>query len=114
VDMLYREGANVFYRNIHVSGHGREEELKLMLNLMKPQFFVPIHGEYKMLVAHSKIAEKMGISRDRIVLSEKGDVIEIKGGKIRISSRVPAGNVLIDGSGIGDVGNIVLRDRKML
>ena len=114
VDMLYRAGANVIYRKIHVSGHGREEELKLMLNLMKPKFFVPIHGEYKMLVAHGRIAEKMGVKKDHIVLSEKGDVIEIKGGKIRVSGKVPAGNILIDGSGIGDVGNIVLRDRKML
>lgn len=114
VDMLCRAGASVYYRNIHVSGHGREEELKLMINLMKPKFFVPIHGEYRMQVVHGKIASAMGVDSERIVIPEKGDVIEIKGGRIKVSGKVPAGNVLIDGSGVGDVGNIVLRDRKML
>lgn len=114
VDLLYRAGAVVHYRDIHVSGHGREEELKLMLNLMRPKFFIPVHGEARMLVAHRKIAIKLGITNDRIIIPEKGDVIEIREDKIRTSGRVTAGNVLIDGSGIGDVGNIVLRDRKML
>ena len=114
VDMLCRAGASVYYRNIHVSGHGREEELKLMINLMKPKFFVPIHGEYRMQVVHGKIASAMGVDSERLVIPEKGDVIEIKGGRIKVSGKVPAGNVLIDGSGVGDVGNIVLRDRKML
>ncbi|MCU9612049.1 ribonuclease J [Caldibacillus lycopersici] len=114
VDLLYRAGANVFYRNIHVSGHGREEELKLMLNLMQPKFFVPVHGEFRMLIAHEQIAWNMGVSPENSIIPEKGDIIEIKGEKIRVAGKAPAGNVLIDGSGIGDVGNIVLRDRKML
>lgn len=116
VDMLFRAGANVIsnQRTIHVSGHGREEELKFMLNLMKPKFFIPIHGEYRMLKAHGKIAMSMGVPNDHIIIPEKGDVIEIKDGKIRLNGRVPAGNILIDGSGVGDVGNIVLRDRKLL
>lgn len=114
VDLLYRAGATVVSQQVHVSGHGRMEELKLMLNLMKPRFFVPIHGEYKMLVAHAKIAANMGIPQERTVIPEIGDVIEIRGDRIRVTGRVPAGNVLIDGSGVGDVGNIVLRDRRML
>lgn len=115
VDMLYRAGANVVTgQKVHVSGHGRMEELKLMINLMKPKFFVPIHGEYKMLVAHARIAQGMGIPEHQIVIPEKGDIIEIKGEKLRLHGRVTAGNVLIDGNGIGDVGNIVLRDRRML
>jgi ribonuclease J len=115
VDMLFKAGANVLTGGrVHVSGHGREEELKLMINLMKPKFFIPIHGEFKMLVAHAKIAENMGISKNRTFIPDKGDVIEIKHGSLRQYGRVNAGNVLIDGSGIGDVGNIVLRDRKML
>lgn len=115
VDMLFRAGANVITgQKVHVSGHGREEELKLMINLMRPDFFIPIHGEYKMLIAHAKIAGKMGIKNESIHIPEKGDIIEISDGHMRQNGRVPAGNVLIDGSGIGDVGNIVLRDRKVL
>lgn len=115
VDMLFRAGANVIIGpKVHVSGHGREEELKLMINLMRPKFFIPIHGEYRMLKAHANIAEKTGVDRDCIFIPEKGDVIEIKNGQIRQNGRVTAGNILIDGSGVGDVGNIVLRDRKVL
>ncbi|WAA10768.1 ribonuclease J [Fervidibacillus albus] len=116
IDMLYRAGATVFsnQHQIHVSGHGRKEELKLMLNLMKPKFFVPIHGEYKMLVAHAKIASHMGVDQKNMIIPEKGDIIEIKGNQIKVSGRVQASNVLIDGIGVGDVGNIVLRDRRML
>ena len=115
LDMLYRAGANAITgQRIHVSGHGREEELKLMINLMRPKFFIPVHGEYKMLKAHAKIAEKMGIPAKHIYIPDKGDVIEIKNGTLRKTGRVTAGNILIDGSGVGDVGNIVLRDRKVL
>lgn len=115
VDMLYRAGANVISgKRVHVSGHGRREELKLMINLMKPKFFIPIHGEYKMLVSHAQIAEHMGIPKENIFIPGKGDVVEITEQKIRGNGRVTAGNILIDGSGVGDVGNIVLRDRKML
>ncbi|MGF2615708.1 ribonuclease J [Rossellomorea vietnamensis] len=116
VDMLYRSGANVLTANkkVHVSGHGSQEDLKMMLNLMKPKYFIPIQGEYRMLIAHAKVANSVGISHNRVFILDKGDVAQYKDGKMKMSGRVPAGNVLIDGIGVGDVGNIVLRDRKLL
>lgn len=115
VDQLYRIGANVVYGSeIHVSGHGSQEELKLMLNLMKPKYFVPIHGEYRMLHSHAKLAKQVGIPQENIFLLDNGDTVEINAGIARLGSRVPSGQVLIDGLGVGDVGNIVLRDRKLL
>ncbi|RFU71343.1 ribonuclease J [Peribacillus saganii] len=116
VDLLFRAGANVVsgkYK-VHVSGHGSEEELKMMLNLMRPRFLVPVHGEYRMLKAHEKIGKAYGLPSDQIVVAENGEVIEIKPNKIRVGSKVTSGNTLIDGSGVGDVGNIVLRDRRLL
>ncbi|PLS16732.1 Zn-dependent hydrolase [Bacillus sp. M6-12] len=116
VDLLFKAGAQVVsgkYK-IHVSGHGSEEELKMMLNLMKPRFLVPVHGEYRMLKAHEKIGKAYGLPDDHIVVAENGEVIEIKSSKIRAASKVTSGNTLIDGSGVGDVGNIVLRDRRLL
>lgn len=116
IDMLFRAGANVISgkKSIHVSSHGSQEELKFMINLMKPKFFLPVHGEYKMLKAHRKVAKACGLTDEQIYIPEKGDVVEFKEGNLSVSSKVPAGNVLIDGIGIGDVGNIVLRDRKLL
>ncbi|WP_064093659.1 ribonuclease J [Rossellomorea aquimaris] len=116
IDMLYRAGANVLTANkmVHVSGHGSQEDLKFMLNIMKPKYFVPIQGEYKMLVAHSQLAHDIGLPYKQIFILDKGDVLQYKDGKMRMSGRVQAGNVLIDGIGVGDVGNIVLRDRKLL
>ncbi|OYD09497.1 ribonuclease J [Paludifilum halophilum] len=119
VDQLFRVGANVVYstnsqHGVHVSGHGSQEDLKLMLNLMKPKFFIPIHGEHRMLRAHSQLAESVGIRPENIFISDNGDVVEFSGGKARYGSKVATGNVLIDGLGVGDVGNIVLRDRKLL
>ncbi len=116
VDMLYRAGANVLTANkkVHVSGHGSQEDLKFMLNLMKPKYFVPIQGEYRMLTAHAKLAYELGINQNRVFILEKGDVLQYKEAKMRLNGRVQAGNVLIDGIGVGDVGNIVLRDRKLL
>jgi ribonuclease J len=116
VDMLFRAGANVVTgdRKIHVSSHGSEEELKFMINLMKPKFLIPVHGEFRMLKAHRKLAMGCGLKDDQIIIADKGDVIEYKGGKISLSGKVPSGNVLIDGIGVGDVGNIVLRDRRLL
>ncbi len=115
VDQLYRIGANVVYGSgIHVSGHGSQEELKLMLNLMKPKYFMPIHGEYRMLHSHAKLAKQVGIAQENIFLLDNGDTVEINGGIARLGGRVHAGQVLIDGLGVGDVGNIVLRDRKLL
>jgi ribonuclease J len=116
VDMLFRAGANVISgkRALHVSSHGSQEELKFMINLMKPKFFIPVHGEYKMLKAHRKVALECGLADQQIVIPDRGDVVEWKEGSIGITGKVPSGNVLIDGIGVGDVGNIVLRDRKLL
>lgn len=120
IDQLYRIGAEVIYGghgpngSVHVSGHGSQEELRLMLNLMKPKFFIPIHGEYRMLRMHGILAEQVGIPPENIFLLDNGDTVEISGGKARFGPKVHAGNVLIDGLGVGDVGNIVLRDRKLL
>src|SRR5690606_28533767 len=90
------------------------EDLKLMLNLMQPKYFIPIQGEYKMLIAHSKLAQQVGLQKSQIFIADKGDIVEYKNDKMRMSGRVQAGNILIDGIGVGDVGNIVLRDRKLL
>lgn len=116
VDMLYRAGAIVLgdKKSYHTSSHGSQEELKFMINLMRPRFLVPVHGDYKALIAHANVAKECGLTDDRIYIPEKGEVIEFKNDRIRPSGKVPAGNVLIDGSGVGDVGNIVLRDRKLL
>ncbi|RCW50178.1 ribonuclease J [Paenibacillus prosopidis] len=119
VDELFRLGANVIYGHgsvsgVHVSGHGSQEELKLMLNLIKPKYFIPIHGEYRMLRQHGKLGEAIGIERENIFIIDNGDTVEFQNGNGRKGSKVQAGNVLIDGLGVGDVGNIVLRDRKLL
>ncbi|THF78430.1 ribonuclease J [Cohnella fermenti] len=119
VDELMRLGAHVIYgpgsvTGVHVSGHGSAEELKLMLNLMRPKFFIPIHGEYRMLRSHGLLAESVGIEKENIFLVDNGDTVEIQNGVARKAGKIPSGNVLIDGLGVGDVGNIVLRDRKLL
>lgn len=116
IDMLYRAGATVVAgkKNVQVSSHGSQEELKFMINLMNPKYFIPVHGEFKMLNAHKKVALSCGIPEENIHIPERGDVIEIGKDNIRTTERVPAGNILIDGSGVGDVGNIVLRDRRLL
>lgn len=115
IDQLYRIGADVVYgRHIHVSGHGSAEELKLMLNLMKPKYFIPIHGEFRMLRRHAQLAEQCGVRSENIFLVDNGDSVEISNGNARYGPKVHSGIVLIDGLGVGDVGNIVLRDRKLL
>lgn len=119
VDELMRIGAHVIYgpgsvTGVHVSGHGSQEELKLMLNLMKPKYFIPIHGEYRMLRQHAILAETVGIPKEDIFMCDIGDTVEIQNGAARKGSKVQSGNILIDGLGVGDVGNIVLRDRKLL
>ncbi|MEK3989625.1 MULTISPECIES: RNase J family beta-CASP ribonuclease [Robertmurraya] len=116
IDMLFRAGAHVISgkRMVTTSSHGSQEELKFMINLMNPKLFIPVHGEFRMLKAHSKVAVQCGITTDRIFIPERGEVLEIKNERFKPAGKVPAGNVLIDGSGVGDVGNIVLRDRRLL
>jgi ribonuclease J len=116
VDLLFRAGANVISgkRTIHVSSHGSQEELKFMINLMKPKYLVPVHGEYRMLKAHRKLAMECGLSDDQIIIPDRGDILELKEGRLSLAGKVPSGNILIDGIGVGDVGNIVLRDRRLL
>ena len=117
INQLYRCGAEVIYEalaEVHVSGHARKEELKLMQALVRPKYFIPVHGEYRMLWQHAELAESMGVLRENIVLPETGQIIEMNQDSLSISGVVPTGTVLIDGLGIGDVGNVVLRDRKHL
>lgn len=117
VNELMKSGAEVIYEDmyeVHVSGHACQEELKLMISLTKPKFFIPVHGEYKHLKKHSDLAVQMGIPRENIFIAEIGNVIETDGVKMGVVSQVPAGRTLVDGLGVGDVGSIVLRDRKHL
>ena len=117
INNLYRLGANVIHGssgNAHVSGHASQEELLLMLNLVRPKYFIPIHGEYRMLVVHGRLAQQTGVAGDNVFVAENGDVLEFtKEGAEKIG-RTYGGNVMVDGSGIGDVGEAVLRDRKHL
>lgn len=117
INQLYRQGAEVIYEaasGIHVSGHASQEELKLMINLVKPKFFVPVHGEYRHLIKHAKLAEQLGVKKENIFVAENGQVLEFTKTKGATGGKVTAGRILIDGLGVGDVGNIVLRDRKQL
>lgn len=117
INMLYEKGATVLYdalTQVHVSGHARREELKLMLTLLKPKFFIPVHGEYRHLMQHSKLAQELGVPENHTIIGKNGDVIELTSKSIAINGAVTSGNILVDGLGVGDVGNIVLRDRKLL
>lgn len=117
IDHLFKQGANVIHDSVsgmHVSGHASQEELKLMLNMVRPQYFMPVHGEYRHLIKHAQLAETLGVSRENIFVAENGSIIEFTKQGASIAGKVPAGKVLIDGLGVGDVGNIVLRDRKQL
>ena len=117
INELLKKGANVVYEgmaDIHVSGHARQEELKLMLALIKPKYFMPVHGEYMHLVSHKDIAVSMGIEKDNVFIMGIGDVLEITKNEAKVNGTVTSGQVLVDGLGVGDVGNIVLRDRKHL
>ena len=117
IDLLFRQGAEVIYERtmgVHVSGHASQEELKILLNLIKPRYFIPVHGEYRHLMKHAKLAESLGIPRSRIFVGENGQIIEVGKKKAVISGKVTAGRILVDGLGVGDVGNIVLRDRRQL
>ncbi|MDO4535437.1 MAG: ribonuclease J [Clostridium perfringens] len=117
VNELIQKGANVIYKSIediHVSGHACQEELKLIHSLLKPKYFVPVHGEDKHLIMHGKIAEDIGTKKENIFILENGNVLTLTRRYSRVTEKVPTGQILIDGLGIGDVGNIVIRDRKHL
>ena len=119
VNELLKLGAEVVYEKekmyeVHVSGHACQDELRLMLNLVRPKFFIPVHGEYKHLKKHADLAVSMGVKSENVIISDIGKVIETDSVTMKINGSVPAGRVLVDGLGVGDVGNIVLRDRKHL
>ncbi len=117
INQLYRLGAQVVYSTlaeVHVSGHACQEELKLMHALVRPKYFIPVHGEYRMLWQHAVLAESMGVESQNIVIPEMGQVIEMNMDYLALGEQVPTGGILVDGLGVGDVGNVVLRDRKHL
>jgi ribonuclease J len=117
VDTLFKQGAQVLYdkvAQVHVHGHGSQEELKLLLNLVKPRFFIPVHGEYRHLSLHAKLAQSVGIPRENIFLLEDGDVLELGPSGGKVTGKVSSGNVYVDGLSVGDIGSVVLRNRRML
>ena len=117
INNLFAIGATVIYDSvseIHVSGHARQEELKLMLSLVQPKFFIPIHGEKRHLIQHKEMSLKIGLKEENVFLLSNGDVLEVDKNEAKITGKVPSGNILVDGLGVGDIGNIVLRDRKHL
>ncbi len=117
VDKLFKQGADVYYHSlsgVHVSGHGSAEELKLMLNMVKPRYLIPVHGEYRHLVQHAKIAEDIGMPRKNVFVVENGTIMDFTPKSGKVTGNISAGKVMVDGLGIGDVGNVVLRDRRVL
>ncbi|MBK8430995.1 MAG: ribonuclease J [Chloroflexi bacterium] len=117
INRLLQRGANVLYEDIarvHVSGHASREEMKLLINLVRPKFLIPVHGERRHLVQHAKLAEQMGIPKDNIAIVENGTVIELTSTTMSIGERIPGGHVYVDGSGVGDIGRKVMRDRERL
>lgn len=117
VDNLFKQGAQVIYSKLaqaHVHGHGSQEELKLLLNLVKAKYFMPVHGEYRHLSLHAKLAQSVGVPKENTFVMEDGDILEISSQTARITGKVSSGNVYVDGLSVGDVGGVVLRNRRML
>ena len=117
IDNLFRQGAHVVYEKlaqVHVHGHGSQEELKLLLSLVRPKFFVPIHGEYRHLSLHARLAKNLGMPENNLFIMENGDILELDREKGKIVGRLPAGNVYVDGLVMGDLASVILRDRKLL
>lgn len=114
IDQLFKKGAEVIYENVHVSGHACQEELKLMHTLVRPKFFLPVHGEYRHLKQHAELAIRLGLPETNTLLADNGEIIEVTRDSIKKNGTVTSGQVFVDGLGVGDVGNIVLRDRKHL
>ena len=114
INKLLVKGADVIFQDVHVSGHACQEEIKLMYSLLHPRYAVPVHGEYKHLKAQAKLAKELGIPKENIFILTSGDVLEMDKENARIAGKVPVGGILVDGLGVGDVGNIVLRDRQHL
>lgn len=114
INELMRKGADVIFQDVHVSGHACKEDIKLIYSLVNPKYSIPVHGEYKHLVAQAKIAEELGFDKENIKILSSGDVLELDDDSAEVTGRVQVGNVMIDGNGVGDVGNIVIRDRQRL
>jgi len=114
INELLRKGADVIFQDTHVSGHACQEEIKLIYNLVQPKYAIPIHGEYKHLKAQAKLAQSLGVPKENIFLLRSGDVLELDEEAAEVTGKVPVGNIMVDGLGVGDVGNIVLRDRQHL
>ena len=114
INELLLKGADVIFQDVHVSGHACQEEIKLIYSLVRPKYAIPIHGEYKHLKAQAKIVEELGIAKENIFILHSGEVLELTEEKAQVTGRVPVGDILVDGLGVGDVGNIVLRDRQHL
>ena len=114
INELLRKGADVIFQDAHVSGHACQEEIKLIYTLVHPKYAIPVHGEYKHLKAQAKIAQSLGMDKENIFILSSGDVLELTQEKAKVVGKVPTGAILVDGLGVGDVGNVVLRDRQHL
>lgn len=114
INELSMKGARVIFQDTHVSGHASQEEIKMMYTLLKPKYAVPVHGEFRHLMKHAELAESMGIDKENIFILSSGDVLELNEESARVEEKVPCGALMVDGLGVGDVGNIVLRDRQLL
>ncbi|RMG83479.1 MAG: ribonuclease J [Chloroflexi bacterium] len=117
INKLFQRGAEVIYdpiESVHVSGHARREEMRLMINLVQPRYFVPVHGELRLLRAHAQLAIETGIPEKNVFVIENGMVLEVDNYGVRLGERVPGGYVFVDGSGVGDIGRAVIRDREIL